>query len=405
MMSRLRHRLIAVAGAVVVLGVGMVGWGWLGQERGDQAVAGAEGPAPLTVVPDAMPLLKARLDDLAARDQFMGVVLVTKGDQLLLRQAYGMADRAARTPLEPTSRFRLASVSKQFTAAAILRLQDDGVLSVDDPVCRWITPCPQGWETLRLSHLMAHTSGLPDLMDRPGWGERRGTHATLDELTADTMLYRPRYEPGSKATYNNAGFNLLAAVVEKASGLPLDAYLRQAFFDRLGMADTGSDVDDGGHGIVKGYVQYPGGKTERTNANVSIIPGAGALYSTADDMLKWQRALHGGHLLSPHSYAQMIADHAPADQGLRPGARPRGWGYGLFTSDLGTGAVPEFSAPQIYHTGSWAGFRNLVSWEPDERIAVVVLTNDYHQRDQVFLIVQQAMAEAMGRPFPTGLKS
>ena len=404
-MSRLRHRLIAVAGAVVVLGAGMVGWGWLGQGQGDQAVAGAEGPAPLTVVPDAMPLLKARLDDLAARDQFMGVVLVTKGDQLLLRQAYGMADRAARAPLEPTSRFRLASVSKQFTAAAILRLQDDGVLSVDDPVCRWITPCPQGWETLRLSHLMSHTSGLPDLMDRPGWGERRGAHATLDDLTADTMLYRPRYEPGSKATYNNAGFNLLAAVVEKASGLPLDAYLRQAFFDRLGMADTGSDIDDSGHGIVKGYVQYPGGKSERTNANVSIIPGAGALYSTADDMLKWERALHGGHLLSQQSYAQMITDHAPADQGLRPGARPRGWGYGLFTSDLGTGAVPEFSAPQIYHTGSWAGFRNLVSWEPDEQIAVVVLTNDYHQRDQVFLIVQQAMAEAMGRPFPTGLKS
>lgn len=404
-MSRVRHRLIAVAGAVVVLGAGMVGWGWLGQGQGDQAVAGAEGPAPLTVVPEAMPLLKARLDDLAARDQFMGVVLVTKGDQLLLRQAYGMADRAARTPLEPTSRFRLASVSKQFTAAAILRLQDDGVLSVDDPVCRWITPCPQGWETLRLSHLMSHTSGLPDLMDRPGWGERRGAHATLDDLTADTLLYRPRYEPGSKATYNNAGFNLLAAVVEKASGLPLDAYLRQAFFDRLGMVDTGSDIDDSGHGIVKGYVQYPGGKSERTNANVSIIPGAGALYSTADDMLKWERALHGGHLLSQQSYAQMIADHAPLDQGLRPGTRPRGWGYGLFTGDLGTGAVPEFSAPQIYHTGSWAGFRNLVSWEPDQRIAVIVLTNDYHQRDQVFLIVQQAMAEAMGRPFPTGLKT
>lgn len=405
MMSRLRRRLIAVAGAAVVLGSGVAAWGWLGQGQGGQAVAEVEGPAPLTVVPDAMPLLKARLDDLAARDQFMGVVLVTKGDQLLLRQAYGMADRAARTPLEPTSRFRLASVSKQFTAAAILRLQDDGVLSVDDPVCRWIAPCPQGWETLRLSHLMAHTSGLPDLMDRPGWGVRRGAHATLDELTADTLLYRPRYEPGSKATYNNAGFNLLAAVVEKASGLPLDAYLRQAFFDRLGMADTGSDVDDGGHGIVKGYVHDASGKSERTNANVSIIPGAGALYSTADDMLKWQRALHGGHLLSERSYAQMIADHAPADQGLRPGARPRGWGYGLFTGDLGTGAVPEFSAPQIYHTGSWAGFRNLVSWEPKERIAVIVLTNDYHQRDEVFLIVQQAMAEAMGRPFPTGLKT
>ena len=121
-------------------------------------------------------------------------------------------------------------------------------------------------------------------------------------------------------------------------------------------------------------------------------------------MLTWQRALHSGHLLSPESYRLMIADHAPADQGLRPGARPRGWGFGLFTSDLGSGADPQFHAPQIYHTGSWSGFRNLVTYQPDQEVTVVVLSNNYHQASEVFLITQLAMAEALGHPVPSGLR-
>ena len=237
--------------------------------------------APLAVDAAALPRLRARLDELEAQGRFMGVVIVAKGDRLLMREAYGPSDAETGRANATDDRFRLASVSKQFTAAAVLSLQDEGRLSVDDPVCRWITPCPQGWETIRLTHLLSHSSGLPDLMDRPGWGDRRVAPATLAELTAETTSFRPRFEPG---------------------------------------------------------------------------------------------------------------------------ARPRGWGFGLFTSDLGSGADPQFHAPQIYHTGSWAGFRNMVSYLPGQEVSVVVLTNNYHQRDTVFLIVQQAMAEAIGAPFPTGLQ-
>lgn len=357
--------------------------------------------APLTPDASAMPQLRARLAQLEANGQFMGVVLVSRGDRLLMREAYGPADVETGRENTPDDRFRLASLSKQFTAAAILRLQDEGRLSIDDPVCRWISPCPDGWEPIRLVHLLSHTSGLPDLMDRPGWGDQRVTPATLAQLTADTMRFRPGFEPGERADYNNAGYNLLAEIVERASGQAYEAFLQTAFFDPLGMANTGSDADAQGHGIVLGH---NGGPVPGPLPNVSIIAGAGALYSTADDMLTWQRALHGGRLLSAESYRQMIADHGPADQGLPEGARPRGWGFGLFTSDLGSGADPQFHAWQIYHTGSWAGFRNLVSYLPGQDVTVVVLTNNYHQRDQVFLIVQQAMAEAIGAPFPTGLQ-
>ena len=359
--------------------------------------------APVEVV-EALPQLTARLRREAEAGRFMGAVLVARGDQVLFRQAYGTADVATGAPLTVGSRFRLASISKQFTAAAILKLQDDGRLNVGDPVCRWIQPCPAAWAPLKLHHLISHTSGIPDLMARPGWGARRTTPATLDELTEDSRAFRLSFEPGTKVRYNNAGFNLAAAVVEKASGQRFPDYLRTAFFEPLGMSDTGFD-DDSDLGIVTGHGSFPEGLTAQRLPNVSIVAGAGALYSTLDDMLVWEQALHQGHVLSAYSYAQMIMDHSPADQPNERGGRPhRAWGYGLMANRLGTRVTPAFQDWEIYHTGSWSGFRNIGLWQPENRIAVIVLSNNYHQQQQVLLISQQAMAEALGHEFPMALE-
>ncbi|WP_426039168.1 serine hydrolase [Brevundimonas sp. DC300-4] len=357
---------------------------------------------PVEVV-EALPQLTARLQREADAGRFMGAVLVARGDEILFRQAYGTADVATAAPLRVGSRFRLASISKQFTAAAILKLQDDGKLTIGDPVCQWIQPCPAAWAPLKIHHLISHTSGIPDLMARPGWGNRRTTPATLDELTEDSRLFRLSFEPGTKVRYNNAGFNLAAAIVEKASGQRFPDYLRTAFFEPLGMTDTGFD-DDTDLGIVTGHATFPEGLTAQRNPNVSIVAGAGALYSTLDDQLVWKQALHGGNVLSPYSYAQMIMDHSPADQPNERGGRPhRAWGYGLMANRLGTRVNPAFQDWEIYHTGSWSGFRNIEVWQPDKRIAVIVLSNNYHQQQQVLLISQQAMAEALGHAFPTAL--
>ena len=364
----------------------------------------AELPArsPVEVVED-LSRLAARLQSEADAGRFMGAVLVARGDQVLFRQAYGTSDVATGVPNRINSRFRLASVSKQFTAAAVLKLQDEGKLSIGDPVCKWIQPCPSAWAPIRLSHLLSHTSGIPDLMARPGWGNRRVTPATLDELTEDSKAFRLSFTPGSKLAYNNAGFNLAAAVVESASGMAFPDYLRTTFFQPLGMTDTGFD-DASDLGIVTGHATFPEGLTAQRQPNVSIVAGAGALYSTLDDMLVWERALHGGHVLTPFSYAQMIADHAPADQPKeRNGLRRRDWGYGLMANRLGQRVTPAFQDWEIYHTGSWSGFRNLVTWQPDARVAVIVLSNNYHQTGQVLLISQQGMAEALGHAFPTAL--
>lgn len=354
--------------------------------------------APLVVVQD-LPRLTEQLGRWGESGAFTGGVLVAKGDEVLFRQVYGHADRGLGVPLALDSRFRLASLSKQFTAAAILRLQDEGVLSVDDPLCRWVDPCPAAWAPVRLHHLLSHTSGVPDLMARPGWGVRRVTPATPEELTADSAQYGLQFAPGTKARYDNAGYNLLGYVVQKATGLPLRDYLRDAFFVPLGMADTG--YEDDASGVVMGYANLGGGPTPQPDHNVSIIFAAGALYSTLDDLLVWQRALHGGGLLSPESYARMIADHAPADTPDERGRPRRSWGYGLFSNSLGVQVRPAFADRQIYHTGSWSGFRNLITHQPDEDVTVIVLSNNFHQRDAVFLLSQQGMAEALGRPFPT----
>ena len=392
---------IAFIATLLIVASGLAGWASV-RPASEPPAAAVPPPRPPVEVVETLPQLKAQLDRWGGSGQFTGGVLVARGDQVLFRQVHGYADRRLGKPLALSSRFRLASVSKQFTAAAILRLADEGVLSVDDPLCRWIQPCPAAWQPIRLHHLLSHSSGVPDLMARPAWGLRRVTPATPDELTADSAKYGLQFAPGTKVRYNNAGYNLLGAVVQKASGKPLQDYLQQAFFGPLGMADTG--YDDDASDVVMGYANLSaGGPSEQPDANVSIIFAAGALYSTLDDLLIWERALHRGQVLSPDSYARMIGDHAPEDTPDERGRPRRDWGYGLFTNSLGRRVRPDFLDRQIYHTGSWSGFRNLVTWQPDAEVTVIVLSNNYHQRDAVFLLSQQAMAEALGRAFPTAM--
>ena len=353
---------------------------------------------PAAVMVDALPLTSARLDDLVARGGFNGAVLAARGDEVVLRKVFGTANYERDEPLTLDSRFRIASVSKQFTAAAILRLQDRGVLSVDDPLCRWVQPCPAAWGGITLHHLLSHTSGVSDNLSRPGWQERRRIPQTPQELQADSAALPLDFPPGTRMRYSNAGYNLLGDVVEAASGRPFHEFLRAEFFEPLEMDDTGHD--DGTVQTAMGYAWLEGVRTPQDEPNSSIVHAAGALYSTPGDLLKWSRALHGGRLLSADSYRRMTTAHNPPLPSPPRGRAPRGLGYGLFMADMGARMEPAFRSFQIHHTGSWAGTRALVSYQPETDVTVIALSNHYPQRDALFLITQWVMAETGGRPLP-----
>ena len=363
--------------------------------------------APVAAPAPAVTQLGPWLQGEAAADRFSGAVIVARGDQVLFRGAYGLADRGEGTPLTPEHRFRLASVSKQFTAAAVLRLQDRGVLSVDDPVCRWVQPCPEAWRAVTLHHLLSHQSGIPDLMTRSDWSKLRWRDWTLADLAADTARLPLVFAPGERGGYTNAAYNLLGLVVERASGRPFTDYLRSELLDPLGMADTG--WDDGSAPLATGYAATAEGLGPRRKSGASVVFAAGALYSTIDDMLTWNRALHGvgdspGALLSPRSYAQMIAaDPARRYNGVTRAGVPQTFGYGVFIGTPGLRGNPGFSDRQIFHTGSWSGFRAYTAHQPDADVTVVVLSNNYEQAGAVMLTAQRAMAEALGRPLPVAL--
>jgi len=336
----------------------------------------------------------------AAADRFSGAVIVARGDEVLFRGAYGRADRARGVPLKPEHRFRLASVSKQFTAAAVLRLQDQGVLSVDDPVCRWIAPCPEAWRAVTLHHLLSHQSGVPDLMDRPDWSKLRWRDWTLPELTADSAALPLDFAPGTEAGYSNAAYNLLGHVIERATGRPFAEHLRAGLFEPLGLRNTG--WDDGSAPLATGYAATAEGLGARRASNASVVFASGGLYSNVDDLLAWTRALHGGRVLSARSYAQMIAaDPERRYGGTVRGGVPQTFGYGLFAGSPGLRGSPGFADRQLFHTGSWAGFRAFVSHQPEADVTVIVLSNNYE--DNPLLPALRAMAEALGRPLPAAL--
>jgi CubicO group peptidase (beta-lactamase class C family) len=207
---------MTIVALVIILVVVLVIWPPI-RPAATAALPAAPPPRPPVVVVESLPQLTEQVSRWGSSGQFTGGVLVARGDEVLFRQVHGFANRNLGKPLDLNSRFRLASVSKQFTAAAILRLQDEGVLSTDDPLCKWIKPCPSAWEPIRLHHMLSHSSGIPDLMARPAWGIRRVTPASMDELTSESMQYGLQFPPGTKVRYNNAAYNLLGAVVEKAA--------------------------------------------------------------------------------------------------------------------------------------------------------------------------------------------
>ena len=289
--------------------------------------------------------------------RFMGSVLIAKGGKIVVEKGYGMADLELDVPNTPQTKFRLGSITKQFTAAAILQLEEKGKLSVNDPISKYFTDSPAAWKSITIHHLLTHTSGIPNYTDFPGFM----AHETRKPLTVlqliETFEGKPLdFEPGSKWKYSNSAYELLGYVIEKLSGMSYEDYLQRNIFDRLDMQSSGYD-----HAapILKnrasGYAAKNGTFENAAFLDMSIPYSAGSLYSTVEDLYRWDRSLYTERVLSRKSIEKM---------------------YTPFKSNYAYGwEVQETPRKQYSHGGGIFGFSTFIIRYPADDAFVVVLSN------------------------------
>lgn len=325
-------------------------------------------PTDTSMVPDQA--LGGKVDALlTSLDQgglFHGAVLIARDGNIILRKGYGLADREQEIANTPGTRFRLASITKQFTALAILMLQEQGKLHIYDKVCKFLEECPAGWETMTIHHLLTHTSGVFDYRDFAYTGQQPepSTSAQVIERIMEQPL---QFTPGTQFSYTNGGFMVAGYIIEKVTGKPYAAFLQETIFDPLGMHDTGYAGD--ASSLAIGYrddntLEYP--------VDGSRPYAAAGLYSTVDDMYRYIQALEGGKLVSQKSLDALHSGHVPmgADNGFFTPTyeQPSYYGYGW--------AVSTYKDHRMYgHDGWIEGYGGDIRRFPDDDITIILFMN------------------------------
>lgn len=324
------------------------------------------GAASAESAPTTDPDLEAFVDQLV-NPRFDGVVAVRNGSEVTTL-AYGTADRENDVAMDAETVFDIGSITKQFTGAAIIRLEMDGRLSVDDTLGEHVPGLPEDKASITLHQLLTHTAGLPH-----GLGPDEEPIGRNDYLArvSETPLAS---EPGDRFEYSNVGYSLLAAVIEFETGEPYETYLRTALFEPAGMLDTGYVLPDwDGHTIAVGYSDPPGHRFGRPNEQPWDVDGPywnllgnGGLLSTAADMLRWDRALLGTDILSEAAKAKFFTPHVPSGP---DGEVSYGYGWVIVPTPMGT--------PLITHSGGnhvvYAEFLRFV----EQDINIFIATNSY----------------------------
>lgn len=291
-----------------------------------------------------------------------GSVLVMRGESVVVETHSGLAD--VDTVCSARTRFQIASVSKQFTAAAILLLAERGALSLTDPVTRWIGDGPSLWRDITPHHLLTHTSGLGHWRDYP-MIDLIGPAEPAD-LLATFGAVPPLSAPGDRWHYSSPGYVLLAHVAQRTADEPYRDLLAGSIFSPLGLDSTFAGSPGDRPDVARGYV----GDRPVPSFELDVVGmGAGDVWSTAGDMVAWLDRLRAGHLLSAGSLDLMVRPHAATTSAPTTGTVH--YGYGWFIGPLAGEAA-------IYHSGENDGFRAFDGWFPTSDRRLVVLTNDEH---------------------------
>ena len=294
------------------------------------------------------------------RETFTGAVLVARNDEILLSQGYGWADRDNQTPNTPQTKYRLGSITKQFTAMAILILQSREQLNVQELICRYLPECPDSWQEITIHHLLTHTSGIPNLTDFPDFKTFKAIPTTPEQTIVRFKDKPLDFQPGEKWSYSNSGYVLLGYIIEQVSGQSYEMFLQQNIFDPLQMTNTGYDHDDGS--LATGYAGVDSHWEKPDDIDMTLPYAAGGLYSTVEDLYRWDQALYTEQLVPQESLDLMFTPYVKtAFTGLS-------YGYGWVV-----GRMNQHQA--VSHGGGIDGFVTEIRRYIDDEVTIIILSN------------------------------
>ncbi|HEV2044950.1 MAG TPA: serine hydrolase domain-containing protein [Sphingomicrobium sp.] len=347
----------------------------------------------------AMPAdFKSKADSLLA-DAFAAsgpgaAVIVTENGKTVYAAGRGLADIERKVPITPATHFRLGSITKQFTAAAILKLADQGKLSLDDPLSKFLPTYPAPGASATVRQLLNHTGGMMSYTNIPGWmvEAKTGKPYTTDQLIAEFKDVPAPFKPGEKWDYNNSGYVLLGAILEKVTGKSWDQAVGDLVTGPLKLATIRTGIGaDGTPGMAVGYTDKDGKVAVAQKIHMSVPHGAGALVGTVGDLATWGNALHNSKVVAPASYTAMTGTTTTADGNTAP------YGFGLQRGDVR-------GRNQIGHGGGIFGFSTDSIYLPNEKIFVAVFANSDSPQSAPSLIARRLAALAVGEAYPVFTK-
>jgi D-alanyl-D-alanine carboxypeptidase len=368
-----------------------------GRAQGAQAPAPAPVRAPAATAPASPPGageqdIAARIDSLAAPlfkpNEPGATIIVTRAGQTVYRKAFGMADQAAGRAMTPDTVLRLGSITKQFTATAILMLAEEGKLSVSDDITKFLPDYPTRGKHITVEHLLTHTSGIVSYTSKPTFGAVMNQDMTVAQMIATFSNDPLDFEPGTRHLYNNSGYFLLGAIIEKVSGMPYAKFVEQRIFVPLGMNQSAYEGHERSKGPrAAGHTRNKTGFEPSAPLSMALPYAAGALVSSVDDLARWDAAITSGKLLKAASYQKAFTAYTLAD------GKRTGYGYGW-----GIGKLRGM--PMIAHGGGINGFSTFALRLPEQQLYVAVLTNADSGLPSAEQLALKAAAIAAGDPFP-----
>jgi CubicO group peptidase (beta-lactamase class C family) len=291
-------------------------------------------------------------------------VLVARDGHILLNKGYGDADRERKIPNTAQTKFRIGSMTKEFTAMAILILQDRGQLDVHDRVCDYFLDCPSAWENITIHHLLTHTSGIPDYYSASDWEILPTAPMTPSDIIAHFRDGPLNFPPGEGWDYSNSGYILLGSIIERVSGITYEVFLEENIFSPLGMTNSGYLADL--EGLALGYAY--GDAVTPSAEDVSGLYSSGGLYSTVGDLSRWEKALSTDVLIPDSLRKVMFTPYSATSF-----TNEYKYGYGWL---VGTTANHQM----VGNMGRVEGFTSLNNYFLEDKVTVIVLCN---QRDIV----------------------